>query len=124
MKFTSKVIHGKKHGSSIGYPTANLEVTDEIRQCLDKEGVYAVKVLVCGQGYKGALFWGKRTLFNEPDTICEVLLSDFFEGDLYGQMIEVEVVDFVRQSQVIKDNEQLKKLIEEDIERVESILQS
>lgn len=114
MKFTSKVIHGRAHGRTIGYPTANLEVTDAVSQVLNKEGVYAVKVKIKAEEYRGALFYGNRTLFKEEKKVCEVLLIDF-TGDLYGEEVLVEVIKYLRPVETVKDEEELKRLIEQDI---------
>ena len=115
--FVSCVIHGRKHGSSIGYPTANLEVTDAVRAALPKYGVYAVKVVVGKKTYAGALFWGNRTLFGETEPVCEALILDF-GGDIYGLQIQVTVVQYMRGVARVSSNEELVKLIEQDIERV------
>lgn len=114
MRFTSRVIHGQKHGRTIGYPTANLEVTDVIKQILDKEGVYAVKVATKDREYSGALFYGQRSLFADDKPICEVLLIDFV-GDLYGEEVTIDVVKYIRSTVAVKNEEELKRLIEQDI---------
>ena len=122
MRFKSTVIKGNRHGSSIGYPTANLG-TDKAKSFFDKEGVWAVKVMVMGTWYKGALFWGKRSLFSDKKPVCEILLLDFYESDLYEQVVEVDICDFIREKAAIKNNDELKKLIKEDIEKVEKYFQ-
>ena len=114
MKFNSKVIHGRAHGRTIGYPTANLQVTDVASQVLNKEGVYAVKVKTETGEFAGALFYGRRTLFKEEKKACEVLLIDF-AGDLYGQYMDIEIMKYLRPTHDIKDEEELKRLIEQDI---------
>lgn len=121
MKFTSKVIHGQKHGRTIGYPTANLEVTDAVKQALDKEGVYAVKVKTKAGEYGGALFYGQRALFKEDKLVCEILLLDFTD-DIYEQEITVEVIKYLRPVEAVKDEKELKRLIEQDIKDVKSII--
>lgn len=121
MKFTSKVIHGQQHGRTIGYPTANLDVTAEIKAILGKEGVYAVRVGLGDKKYKGVLFYGQRSLFSDDKLVCEVMLLDF-AGDLYGQEIGIEVVKFIRPTIAISDGIELKKLIEEDVKNVKSII--
>lgn len=121
MKFTSRVIHGKKHGRTIGYPTANLEVTDSVRQALDKEGVYAVRVDLGDKKYSGALFYGQRSLFKDENLVCEVLLIDF-GGELYDQEITVDVVEYIRPVVAVTSEEELKGLIMGDIKDVKLII--
>lgn len=118
MKFTGKVIHGRKHGRAIGYPTANLEVTDAVKQALDKEGVYAA--IVNGQ-YAGALFYGKRSLFKEEKPVCEILLLDF-AGDLYGEEIIVNVIKYLRETIDVKNEMELKNKIEADVKNARLII--
>lgn len=123
MKFTSRIIHGQKHGRTIGYPTANLEVSEAVAQTLPKEGVYAVKVRIKDREYSGALFYGKRSLFADTKPICEVLLLDFV-GDLYGEEIGVDVVEYIRPVVAVKSEAELRKLIDRDIEQIRDLFRS
>jgi riboflavin kinase / FMN adenylyltransferase len=117
MKFTTKVIHGNKHGNSIGYPTANLKVTKDVHKVLARYGIYVVKVLVRGRHYKGLLFWGIRSLFEDTKPRCEVLILDFSD-ELYGEEITIEAVTYLRPVQQLKDEHELKQLIEQDLKQV------
>ena len=120
MKFASKVIHGRKHGRAIGYPTANLQINDVVRKVLNKEGVYAVKVTTKVGDCVGALFYGKRSLFKDEKPVCEILLLNFI-GDLYGQEISIEIIKYLRPVEAVKDETELKRLIEKDIERTNQL---
>ena len=115
MKFKSKVIRGSGHGSSIGYPTANLRVKQEMKDFFSQEGVWLAKVKVDNKEYRGALFWGKRSLFAEQEPVCEILLLDYRGDDLYDKPVEVEVFNFIRPTVAVKNNEELRNLIESDI---------
>lgn len=121
MKFTSHVIHGRKHGRTVGFPTANLEINSALESALPKEGIYAARVYLDDKEYPGALFYGHSSLFRNYKLTCEVLILDF-AGDLYGQEIVVEVIKFLRPTAVLKDNEELKQLIEADIKKIRSII--
>ncbi len=114
MKFTSRVIAGRRHGRTIGYPTANLEINPELESALPQAGVYAVRVGWDGKKYGGALFYGCRSLFKDAKLVCEVLLIDF-AGDLYGDEIEIDVVKYLRPVRNVIDEAELKRLIEQDI---------
>src|SRR3989338_10770076 len=115
MKFKSTVIRGRRHGSSIGYPTANLAVNQAMREFFNREGVWAVKVTIGNNQYTGALFFGKRSLFEDKEPVCEVLLVDYYEADLYTETVEVEIINFIRLAAQVKSNEELKKIIENDL---------
>ncbi|OJI07850.1 hypothetical protein BK004_00170 [bacterium CG10_46_32] len=115
MTVTSRVVHGSKHGRSIGYPTVNLAVTDAVRAAFKEYGVYAVCAMVRGEAYCGALFWGVRSLFIEMDPVCEISLLDF-SGDVYGEQVSVEVIQRIRPAVTVVDKDELKQLIKKDIQ--------
>ncbi len=115
MTFSSIVIHGSKHGRTIGYPTINLEITDPARAALAKYGVYAVSATLGGREYAGALFWGIRSLFKETEPVCEISLLDF-GGDAYGEAVSVEVLAYIRPAVTVTEKDHLKQLIKKDIQ--------
>lgn len=121
-KFRAQVIRGSGHGRTIGHSTANLKINDDMRRYFRKSGVWAVKVKIGGKDYKGALFWGRRSLFAERKPVCEVLLLDYAGDDLYGKEIEVEIVLFLRESVVVEDDRHLKTLIKNDLKRVRELI--
>ncbi len=87
------VRHGDKVGRTIGYPTANLDLGDYLRPAY---GIYAVRGrLADGRVLDGAANLGVRPTFAPPKELLEPYFLDF-AGDLYGQAIEVELVEFLR----------------------------
>ncbi|MFL6859120.1 MAG: bifunctional riboflavin kinase/FAD synthetase [Allosphingosinicella sp.] len=87
------VEHGDKRGREIGYPTANLSLGDYLRP---RFGIYAVRGrLPDGRVLDGAANLGIRPTFAPPKELLEPYFFDF-DGDLYGQSIEVELVSFLR----------------------------
>jgi len=88
------VEHGDKRGRTIGYPTANLGVENYLRP---KYGIYAVtgRILATGQVLQGAANIGIRPQFEPPKELLEPYFFDF-QGDLYGQEIEVAFHHFLR----------------------------
>jgi len=118
MTFSGIVIHGSKHGRTIGYPTVNLEITDSITSGLPAYGVYAVAAVVLGREYAGALFWGKRTLFGDTEPVCEIMLIGF-RGDAYGAEVAVAVILNLRDAVPVKDSAELKRLINEDVKNAQ-----
>ena len=87
------VEHGDKRGRTIGYPTANLSLANYLRP---RFGIYAVRGrLPDGRVLDGAANLGIRPTFEPPKELLEAYFFDF-EGDLYGQTIEVELVSFIR----------------------------
>ena len=89
------VVGGYQVGRKIGFPTANLRV-DFPNKLIPSIGVYAVRVHVTGQQWKGMLSIGYRpTLNNGNDLSIEVHILDF-EGDIYHQKMRLEFIEFLR----------------------------
>jgi riboflavin kinase/FMN adenylyltransferase len=87
------VEHGDQRGRTIGYPTANLSLGDYLRP---RFGIYAVRGrLADGSVLDGAANLGIRPTFEPPKELLEPYFFDF-DGDLYGQHIEVELISFLR----------------------------
>lgn len=88
------VQHGDKLGRTIGYPTANLALESYLRP---RFGIYAVtgRVLATGQALEGAANLGIRPSFDPPKELLEPHFFGF-DGDLYGQEIEVAFHHFLR----------------------------
>lgn len=88
-----EVIHGDKRGRLIGSPTANVDMSNYVRPLY---GVYAVRVrLPDGSLQKGVANLGIRPMFDPPKELLETWIFDW-SGDLYGQLIEVELVKRLR----------------------------
>jgi riboflavin kinase/FMN adenylyltransferase len=89
------VVGGYQVGRKIGFPTANLRV-DFPNKLIPSIGVYAVRVHVAGQQWKGMLSIGYRpTLNNGNDLSIEVHILDF-EGDIYHQKMRLEFIEYLR----------------------------
>lgn len=87
------VQHGDKLGRTINYPTANLDMGPYLRPAY---GIYAVRGrLADGRVLKGAANLGVRPTFDPPKELLEPHFFDF-SGDLYGQVIEVELIEWLR----------------------------
>jgi len=100
------VVHGKKIGRTIGYPTANID-TESIK-LLPKKGAYIVEVSVKGSLFKGMLSVGTNPTVNGDQLTVEVYILDF-DDDIYDEKITVRFRDFLHDE--IKF-ESLEKLIE------------
>ena len=107
-----KVIHGKKRGRKLGFPTANLKL--ETNYALPPEGVYAVRLMHKGTEYIGAANLGYNPTFNNQDISFEVYIIDF-EGNLYGERLCVDIVEFIRGEKDFSDKEDLINQMQQDI---------
>ena len=114
-----KVEHGDKRGRELGYPTANIALDRYLRP---RFGVYAVRgLLPGGLVLNGCANLGTRPMFDPPKELLEPTFFDF-DGDLYGQVIEVELLDFIRDEAAYDGVEALKAQIARDCEAARALL--
>jgi riboflavin kinase / FMN adenylyltransferase len=105
------VEHGDKRGREIGYPTANLPLGKYLRP---RFGIYAVRGrLADGRVLEGAANLGVRPTFEPPKELLEPYFFDF-DGDLYGQTIEVELVSFLRPEERFESLDDLIRQMDAD----------
>src|SRR5206468_1077021 len=96
----SVVQRGDARGRELGFPTANLKLGDYLRP---RYGIYAVRVtLDDGSEHPGVASLGVRPTFEPPQELLEAHLFDF-EGELYGQKIEVALHAFIRDEKKFED---------------------
>lgn len=105
------VVHGKKIGRTIGYPTANIE-TENIK-LLPKKGAYIVEVFIKNQSYKGMLSIGTNPTVHGEKLTVEVYILDF-NGDIYGENITVKFRDFLHDEIKFEGMEKLVERLDED----------
>jgi riboflavin kinase/FMN adenylyltransferase len=91
---TGTVIRGDQIGRQIGYPTANI-VVEERYKLIPSDGIFAVKVWVGDDIYKGMAYIGSRPTVNGHTRNIEVNIFDF-DLDIYGQLIRMEFHNYVR----------------------------
>ena len=109
---TGKVVQGNKIGSSIGYPTANIEIENQWK-ILPKNGVYAVKILLKNQQYFGMLNLGHRPSISDDSFAIEVHLFDF-NATIYNEELKIEFIQRIRDEQQFSDLEKLKSQLKID----------
>lgn len=108
-----EVSHGRKIGRTIGIPTINL-IPQPIK-LLPPCGVYASKTFIDGVYHSGATNIGyKPTVGDEKYIGVETYIFDY-EGDLYGEMLEVELFEYIRPELKFGSIEELATQMQEDI---------
>lgn len=111
-----RVVRGAGRGKTIGIPTINLEPPDP-RKLLPPDGVYAASVTVGAPGnlkrYGGMMNQGPRPTFGEQARALEVHLFDF-DGELYGETVDVAWVRRLRDVQAFPSREALVAQLERD----------
>lgn len=110
---SGKVTRGDGLGRKLGFPTANLEVAG---LALPPGGVYTAQVVAGGRTHRAAVNIGTRPTVNEgaPQLRVEAHLLEF-EGDLYGQELEIVFGDKLRDERKFSSLEELKAQIGRDI---------
>jgi len=95
LKLSGIVIKGDQRGRELGYPTANLDIHEDV--LLPKPGIYAVKVIYKNETYEGMANIGTNPTFTEDrqDLSIEVNIFDY-NNDLYGEELQVEWYKFMR----------------------------
>ncbi len=114
-----EVFKGDQRGRLLGFPTANVMLGDYVRPAF---GVYATRSrLADGRVVSGVANLGKRPTVDGVSERLEVHLFDF-EGDLYGQILETELIRFIRGEQKFEGLDALKAQIASDSAAARDVL--
>ena len=113
------VQRGDQRGRELGYPTANMSLGDYQRP---RYGIYAVRgLLPDGRVLDGAANLGIRPSFDPPKELLEPHFFDFAEN-LYDQVIEVQLIHFLRPEARYDGLDPLMAAIAKDCEDARQIL--
>lgn len=113
-----RVVVGDKRGRTLGFPTANLEVWDEL--LLPGNGVYATRAWVDGQPYGAATNVGIRPTVDGTQLRIEAHLLNF-SGDIYGAELRLDFLERVRPELRFDGLDALKAQISQDVAAVRAI---
>ena len=108
-----RVVRGDGLGKQLGFPTANLDVK---ALALPPKGVYAVHAEVAGKTWRAVLNIGTRPTVQNPNPQLQVeahLLD--FQGDLYGQELEITFLDKLREEKKFASLAELREQIGRDV---------
>jgi riboflavin kinase/FMN adenylyltransferase len=107
---TAEVVRGDRRGREFGYPTANMRLDSD---CGLKHGIYAVRVGIGDKRYDGVASFGRRPMFDSGAVLLEVFLFDF-SGDLYGAVLDVAFIAWIRPEMKFERVEDLIRRMDED----------
>ena len=115
--FEGTVVEGNKLGRTIGYPTANLHIGSE-EKLVPGNGVYAVTAVIDrdkenARTLKGMMNIGFRPTVDGKKKLIEVNLFDF-DGDIYGQAIQVQLHQYLRGEVKFNGLDELKAQLAQD----------
>jgi riboflavin kinase/FMN adenylyltransferase len=117
-RYVGMVVEGEHRGAKLGYPTINVESP---RFLVPAEGVYAGRALALGKSWSAAISVGRLPTFHvQHPLVVEAFLLDF-EGELHGEQVALDFVEYLRPQQAFPDAEALKGQMAADCERVRAI---
>lgn len=115
----AEVVHGAKLGRQLGFPTANMQLGDYVRPAY---GVYAVWAkLPSGERVMGVANLGVRPMIESPQELLETWLLDW-DGDLYGQFLEIELIAYLRPELKLDGLDALVARVQRDAEDARTVL--
>ena len=119
--FEGMVVKGDQIGRTIGFPTANIEVQNEIQ--IPGDGIYACMVNIKGEKFRGALSIGNRPVIkNDPARKIEVFILDF-DKNIYDIEIEISVIKKIRNQEFYDSIDIMKTQIKKDIININEVLE-
>lgn len=120
------VVHGAKRGRALGFPTANLELSEQQAQSMPDIGIYAVWVKSNSpklpKTFMGAASWGFNPTFGLKNPQLEVHILDF-DDDIYDEILEVDFAEYIRGEINFSTLNDLTKTIQEDCDETRKILE-
>ena len=109
------VVHGRGIGRSLGFPTANI-APENVHKILPRAGVYSVRVTTSGMTQKAAMLnIGTNPTVGNSDLTIEVHIPSF-EGDLYGELMEIQFDRFIREERRFNSLQELQEQIKADVD--------
>lgn len=116
-----EVVHGREIGRTIGFPTANLVLDPTLH--LPCSGVYVAQVRVSGKKYEGVACIGSRPTIEEGQSINLEVHILHLDENLYGKIISVTLLSFIRGEKKFGSLDELKNAISEDKEKTKKYFQ-
>lgn len=117
---TGIVVKGEEKGAGIGFPTANLEIPESYK-LIPADGIYAVKVILEEEYYKGMLYIGNRPALGGKTRSIEVNIFGL-SRNIYGMSLIVCLVEKIRDDMNFDNLEQLIEKMKEDQKNATKIL--
>ncbi len=120
--FEATVVRGEGLGRGLDFPTANAEIADAVK-LLPPGGVYAVEAEALGGVHGGMMNIGiAPTMHADGARHIEIHLFDF-AGDLYGELIRVHCLGFIREERIFESPEELRAQLMHDRQTAYTMLE-
>ncbi len=117
-----KVVAGDRLGRKLGYPTANLTLDPAL--LLPADGIYLIHAFWRQKQSAGLLYLGARPTLKSSATRCEVYLLSPPETELYGETMEVHLLQKLRDDKVFPSLEALRRQLDHDVAQARVLLLS
>jgi len=116
-----KVVQGYARGKRLSFPTANLALSNAVK-LIPANGVYCGLVRARGEIFPAAISIGTNPTFSDARHSIEAHLIGF-DGDLYGEVLEIEFVHWLREERKFAGERELAHQIGEDVQQSLAILE-
>ena len=114
--FQGEVIKGNELGRKLGFPTANLDLQSKV-DFPTLNGVYSVRVYYNGQQFHGVMNIGVKPTFENISRVKTFEVHIFnFNQDIYGEILNVDICNFIRSEKKFDSIAALKKQLYQDCE--------
>ncbi len=113
-----QVVGGCQKGAAMGFPTANIDVQDNL---IPQTGVYAVQVVFQKKTFNGVANIGYNPTFKRNQLSIEVHIFDFNEN-LYNETVRISFIEKIRDETAFASPDELKMQIQKDIDSAKKII--
>ncbi|MFN3821828.1 MAG: bifunctional riboflavin kinase/FAD synthetase [bacterium] len=113
-KLHGLVVPGTGRGNSLGFPTANLKVSNPYK-LIPRNGIYATWTEWRGDSYPSVTHVGPRPTFEENEISVETYIPGF-SRDLYGEQLIISFVDYLREVMSFSTSKALVEQMEKDVQ--------
>ena len=116
-----KIVRGAGIGKELGFPTANIEVSDQI--LVPRDGIYATFATLANSKYMSVTSIGNRPTFEDNGHSVETFILGL-QSDIYRSMLKLEFVSWLRDQVKYVNIEDLKDQIDKDVQIAKKILKN
>lgn len=116
--FEQRVVHGKALGRKLQFPTINQQLPTGIT--LPAQGVYATAVRVEGKFHPGVTNIGPQPTVDGNRVLAETYIIGY-QGDLYGEMVWVGFLDYLRPVEKFASLEELRAQLARDTQQAQAL---
>jgi riboflavin kinase/FMN adenylyltransferase len=107
------VVEGQQRGRLIGFPTANLSLSEPCK-LLPANGVYIARVGIDGRDFPVMMNIGRRPTVSQGGEVTVEAHIIGYSGELYGRFLVLRLIDFIREEKRFNSLDELRQQLEQD----------